>query len=554
MIHKPIIPFSFAAALSLTISAIAQQVATFDELTPLYPDTAVAEDSLNFSSHVPKNGKAVLHVLIKRLANNNAVEISTPNESIQAAELHPVSVTQNTGLHFRTELYHGTHNPHVIRRAPFEIYDAIQPVEKNTANSDNNGTLALRFELDIPNNAPAGEKAQTITLSSGEWKRDITWNIQTAETTAPSHDIGYTNWFSVSNFAKFHDCKMWSDEHWALLKQSAELMHDEGQNMFWVPWGYFMKIDDSLKLTVDEQKLDRYTQLFLDEGFTKVELGHLATRENGEWTAKHLVTQLGKKRVTSEEGKKILTQQLAAIKAYAKRHDFEGNLWQHISDEPLSAHAADYVAVAKMVHELLPEAPVFDATHCTTELVGAVDVWCPQLDIYYEHRDFFQERIKAGEQVWLYTCLSPGGRALNRLLDQERTRQVLLKWLIVKDDLSGYLHWGLNHYRKNFDPYRVTSPQFDDLTGPSRNFLPPGDSHVVYPSADKKTVLSSVRINAHRLGLEDAAMLIALQEKDAAKTDVILSQLIKAPREHVLGTSEYRTARSELLNAISKTN
>ncbi|MFC4991242.1 DUF4091 domain-containing protein [Rubritalea tangerina] len=308
-----------------------------------------------------------------------------------------------------------------------------------------------------------------------------------------------------------------------------------------------MSLDDALKLTVDNDKLDRFTKLFLDSGFTQVELGHLATRENGHWSAKHLVTQLGKKRVTSPEGRSILKQQLAAIRHFTKRHKFKGNIYQHISDEPLSVHAQDYVAVAKLVHELFPEAPVFDATHCTTELVGSVDIWCPQLDIYYKHRDFFQQRIKAGEQVWIYTCLSPGGAALNRLLDQERTRQVLLKWLIVHDNLSGYLHWGLNHYQKQTDPFRVTSPRFDDKTGPSRNFLPPGDSHVIYPSKINHAPLSSVRLSAHRLGLEDAAMLLELKKRSPKQTQTIFNELIIAPKQHQLDLSKYREARTKLM-------
>lgn len=524
-----------------------QQLATFDELVPLYPDTEVKEDKLTFSSHSLKGGKAVLHVLMKRLKSNGQVSVKLSSDEIEAAKLLPVSVSQNTGLNTRTELIDGKYNPHVIRRAPFQIYDAIKPIREGTTLSDANGSLALRFEINIPENTTSHEQVYKIELKNGRWSRTVKWNIKIEDKVLPKQNLSYTNWFSLSNFASYHQCELWSDAHWEKITQAAKIMRHEGQNMFLVPWGAFMKIDTKSKVILDEKKLDRFAKIFLDIGFDKVELGHLATRENGEWGAKHLVTQLGKVRVDSAKGRDILKQQLAHIRAFVKRHKLDEKVYQHISDEPLSAHAKDYVEVAKIVHENLPEAPVFDATHCTTELVGSVDVWCPQLDIYYKNREFFQQRIKEGEEVWIYTCLSPGGRALNRLLDQEKTRMVLLKWLIVKDGLSGYLHWGLNHYQKKSDPYLVTSPRFDNNTGPSRNFLPPGDSHVVYPDKENHNVLSSVRLSSHRLGLEDAAMLTELKKKSPETAQSIFTQLLKSPREHELGISHYRKVRTVLL-------
>jgi len=94
----------------------------------------------------------------------------------------------------------------------------------------------------------------------------------------------------------------------------------------------------------------------------------------------------------------------------------------------------------------MPGVKIFEAT-MSLSLVGAVDHWCPQVQEYQKHRDFFEQRKKAGDAVWVYTCLAPGGPWLNRLLDQERLRQVYLGWALAKYDLAGFLHWGFNHYR-----------------------------------------------------------------------------------------------------------
>jgi len=530
----------------------AQQAGMFDELEPLYPDSGAHRGVVSISSQAPRGGVAGVHILVDRLASNDKLTVKiNSKDGITVSQLLPVNVKQNTGAKSRTELRDGKLNPHVIRRAPFQVYDAIRPLPTKAVQADGSGRLALRFEYAIPKDTSPGKKTYTIELHSGSWKQTLTWVMDVHAAIVASSQPGYTNWFSVDNLASYHGHKLWSPGHWAMIEQAATLMREQRQTMFWVPWNQFMKLDAKGELKVDETRLDRYVQVFLKLGFSKVELGHLAQRENGDWSAKHLVSSVGKLRVDSDLGNKLLVDQLKAIRSFVKRHKLEEKVYQHISDEPLSAHVADYTMVAKLVHRYLPEAPVFDAVHCTSELVGSVDVWCPQLDIYYRHREFFQQRIKEGEQVWIYTCLSPGGAALNRLLDQERTRCVLLSWLIVKDGLSGYLHWGLNHYRKGNDPFSETSPQFDDNPGPSRNFLPPGDSHVTYPDPVDHSLLSSVRLCAHRLGMEDAALFGAIPSAKAGEAQEILSLLIKEPRKHIVDVEKYRQARKALLAMIT---
>lgn len=531
---------------------LAQQAGMFDELTPLYPDSGAHRGSVGLSSLAPRGGVTGVHILLDRLASNEEVTVKIhTKDDVSIGQLLPVDVKQNTGLQSRTELRDGKLNPHVIRRAPFQVYDAIRLVPSRIAKADDSGRLALRLEYVVPRDAKPGLKTYKVELIAGSWKQQLTWEVEVHAAVLAESQPGYTNWFSVENLANYHGHALWSPGHWEMIEQAAMLMREQRQTMFWIPWRLFFGLDADGTLKVDDKRLDRYVRIFLEAGFKQVELGHLAERENGAWGAKHLVSTLGKLRVDSEKGKKLLMDQLAAIQRFVHRHQLEGKVYQHISDEPLSAHAGDYVMIAKWVHEHLPEAPVFDAVHCTTELVGAVDVWCPQLDIYYRHRDFFQQRIQAGEQVWVYTCLSPGGAALNRLLDQERTRCVLLSWFVMKEGLSGYLHWGLNHYRKGNDPYRETSPQFDDKPGPSRNFLPPGDSHVAYPDPVDKRLLSSVRLCAHRLGMEDAAMLSSIPDQKLDVRMELIGQLIREPKQYVMSVEKYRSSRKSLMESVS---
>ena len=540
---------TLCATLLISSDLVAQQAGLFDELTPLYPDSGAHNGTEQIDTLTPRNAVAAVHILVDRLESEGLITVeSSLGESLKVYELLPVYVEQNTELHTRTELLDRKFNPHVIRRAPFEIYDPMLPLEDNSGKSDTGGRIALRLELPIPTDAEATKTTHTITLSANSWTQELNWNVQISETTVPELQPDYTNWFSLSNFASYHGHELWSEGHWQTIQQAAELMHTERQTTFWVPWGPFMSYSAEDGLSINSKRLDRYTEIFLDAGFRTVELGHLAHRENGVWGAKHLTTQQGNLRVDSPEGKQLLIDQLELIRAYVEKYDLTAVSLQHISDEPLAVHAADYVLVAELVHQHLPGVPVFDATHCTNELVGAVDVWCPQLDIYHRHETFFKSRIEAGEAVWIYTCLSPGGAELNRLLDQERTRQVLLGWKLVRDGLSGYLHWGLNHYREGNDSYLNTTPQFDDKPKPSRNFLPPGDSHVTYPSPeDDKRLLSSVRLAAHRIGMEDAALLRQLLKANPDKATSLMLSLLKEDGSNDYNVDRYRMARKALL-------
>lgn len=538
----------FASSLTLLTHLSAQQAGIFDALEPLYPDSGADTGKTELVSTTPRSGIADAHILIDRLATNAEVQITCSDPTVQLSQLLAVPVNQNTGLHTRTELLDGKRNPYVIRRAPFHVYDAIRPLPDPKAKADSVGRLALRLEYPTTSTTKLGTRNVQLQLKSGKWTQTLTWNIQVHSATVPTNQPLYTNWFSIGNLARRHGHEPWSDAHWESIRQAAQVMRSHRQNTFLVPWRAFMQWRDN-NIHVNTTRLDRYIKLFLSEGFTQAELGHIAHREHGDWNAKHLVTSLGNLRVDSDAGQSLLKKQLEIIHAILKRHSLEGKSLQHISDEPLTSHAADYVLVAKLIHTHLPGVPVFDATHATTELVGAVDVWCPQLDIYWKNHAFFQERMKQGEKVWIYTCLSPGGADLNRLLDQERTRCVLLSWLIARDKLDGYLHWGLNQFRRGQDPFLNSTPQFDNKPGPSRNFLPPGDTHVTYPDPTTQKLLPSVRLTAHRTGMEDAALLRQLQQKAPDKAHKIISQLIKSPKNYVLDVQSYRKARHALLTA-----
>lgn len=536
-------------------SAPAQQAALFDELTPLCPDSKPVNGAASLSLDTPRGVLAGIHVLVAGLPSDAEVRCTLRHDGTEIGDVRfyrliDVPVEQNTGLSSRTEAWDGKTNPHVIRKAPFRIFEVLEPLQ-SAARAADDGVLALRVELPIAPDAPTGTSSYELHLKAGEWQQTLCWVLTTHAAVVPApgpESPGYTNWFSLGNIARRHDVKLWSEPFWNMLGQYADLMARGRQNTFIVRWRDFCDRDAEGEIRFDLERLKRYVQLFLNRGFTILEGGHLAHRHKGDWSSARLDFFLTGQDVTSPEGAAELTAFLAALREALDKLQLPAHVRyaQHLSDEPTNRNAAAYQHLARLVRAGLPDVQIFEAT-MSRELAGAVDWWCPQIQVYQKHRDFFEERKQAGGEVWVYTCLVPGGPWLNRLLDQERVRPVYLGWALAKYDLAGFLHWGLNHYRSKVDPFEQSVVPHGN--GPP-NFLPAGDSHVVYPG--KAGPLSGVRFEAHRIGLEDAELLQMLKVRDPARAAKLIDRVFRAFDDYDRDVALYRSARRALLVVVSE--
>lgn len=540
-------------ALLFIPSAAAQEAALFDELAPLFPDTAPPSGAERHVCHTPRGVPAGVHVVAAGLPAGAPVEWrlllgESPAAGIRAFRLIDVPVEQNTGIGSRTEIWEKKENPHVIRDAPFRIFEVLEPATDRAA-ARRDGLLALRLEVDVAPDAKPGTREYRLLLEAGAWRKTLKWELHVLPATVPPtgpQSPGYTNWFSPALVAERHGLERWSEPFWKMLGRYADLMARGRQNTFMIRWSDFMSRKSTGELTVETRRLERYIRLFLDRGFTRIEGGHIARRHKNDWSSPRLDLLFSGADVVSPEGRKETAVLLAAIQASLAEAGLPEGIpyLQHLTDEPTDKNAASYKALAKQVRQAMPGVKIFEAT-MSQALVGAVDHWCPQVQKYQQNREFFEERKKAGDEVWVYTCLVPGGPWLNRLLDQERLRQVYIGWSLVKYDLEGFLHWGLNHYRKGTDPFEKSVVPHGK--GPP-NFLPAGDSHVVYPGADGP--LSGLRFEAHRIGMEDAELLLLLEAHDPAAARSITDRVFRAFDDYETGTEAYRAVRRQLLLAL----
>jgi hypothetical protein len=517
-----------------------------DSLEWLYTDSVVGKKPCqSLSVDVARGGTASVHVLVCGLEEGQSVQLATRRgraaaEEAQWFRLVDVPVETNTGPVGFVER-DGEENPHVTRRAPFRVFDAMEPVGSSVKAPST--ALALRLHLPVPATARPGEREYAIEVGSGAESRPLSLTVNVHKPVVPPvgrDSLPYTNWFSLKLMAERHGLGPWTEAHWRMIRRYADLMAHGRQNTFWVPLGDVFEVRDGQPL-LDRQKLRRIVKTFTAAGMCYIEGGHVAHRTGGDWNAKSFDLSLTQTRGTSVEGNALLASLTRQLMDEIDRNGWRDRWIQHVTDEPTADNRDDYRILAGMVRKYMPGIPLLDAT-MDIGLAGSVDIWCPQAQEFERHRDDFEAMRALGDRVWFYTCCFPGGPWLNRLLDMELLRPCLFGWAAALFDLEGFLHWGLNHYKSDQDPFQQSVV---DHGGSNR--LPAGDTHIVYPG--KGAPWSSLRLEAQREGFEDFELLRRLKERDPKRAAAIIRRAIRGFSDYATNVRTFRAARQALLEA-----
>lgn len=529
-------------------------VGLIDEAQEIFPDTKLERPVKRLTVDAARNTIAGVHVMITGLLGTEIIAFSEtdsagkPTAGVRWYRMIDVPVAENTGLDRNTEKYSGKINPYVIRRAPFRIYDPFRPVASPI--SAGSTSMALRLEIPIDSTSSPGEYVHHINLDFGDHVESLEFVVIVHRAMVPPlsrSTVSYINWMSIDNICSIHEVQKWSEPFWAMLAKYAQVMARGRQNAFWFVWGDYFTFDSTGNVTVFRRDLlERYIRVFLAAGFKTIQGAPMVGRRNWTGSTDMLLSARaadGKEvDAVSEKGKRMLSEQAKRIITMMKENKWEDRWLQGLFDEPEDAYVDRYRELISLFRGLKPDIQILEAT-MTMNVSGLVNVWCPQVQEYQANQKFFDNRKAAGDKVWVYTCLSPGGPWLNRLLDEERLRQIYIGWALAKYDLQGFLHWGLNFH---------TSRPFEELVRfhMEGQYLPAGDSHILYPVRDGP--LSSHRFEAHRMGMEDFELLAQLKLHDAPRAQQIIAVVLQSFDKYSKDVATYRTARKLLLEAVDK--
>ncbi|MBN2309835.1 MAG: DUF4091 domain-containing protein [Candidatus Hydrogenedentes bacterium] len=413
--------------------------------------------------------------------------------------------------------------------------------------------ITVRVPVDAAPGVYRGSLRLSGTVDGAEAAATFPLAIRVYPVTVENTRLWVSNWFSITSRGLDIDAKPGTEEYEALFRRYARNMADHRQNVAIVSVLGHTDITprEDGTLAFDFSRFDEEVRLLIEEGVIgRIEGGHIGHR-SGRWTS-HFVVRIcqvkdGKVVGSSVDAKSpaadaFYSQFMPALVAHLKERGWLEYYMQHVADEPIIPNADSYRAIADLVHKYAPEIRTMDASHAAS-LTGAIDIWVPQID--YLHKDFihYQARQRAGDEVWMYTCVTPQGEYANRFIELPLMKTRLLHWVNFRSGTTGYLHWGYNKWRG--DPFKDMTPPFW-----ARDHLPAGDAWIVYPGKDGP--LDSIRFEAMRDGIVDHELLCMLAGHDLAGAHELAARHILDFDRYNTDVERFRATRRRLLEQLSE--
>ena len=533
-----------------SLLAIAQDVGFSSVLDAVYPDVNKTKFPKSYAVDTALNTSVNVNLIVFSDLNSIVeVDYQSPTiNKVDLSEVLAVPVEQNTGLDSRTEQFKGLINPHVIRRAPFEVFEVIKPLNSKSIITKTKFSL-INIKIQIEKDLIVKNHKLNFKISINGKEYNLKLKINIYNTLIPNLDSSnffYTNWFNLSKMEEYHNLDRWSTEWYSMLDKYAKIMASGRQNCVKIP-GELINLKNG-EIFLDEEKMISFVNVFLKYGFKYFESPHLLGRgKNDDWGNPELITKLRNVGYYTEEGKNEIEIITKKIKNFTEKYNLTTQWLQHIADEPTSVNAKCYSDVSMQIKKIYPKIKIMEATNTRESLVNAIDIWCPIINDFQENEDFFRSREKLGEKVLVYTCLVPGGKWLNRTLDMEKIRQVYFGWGGSKYNTMGYLHWGLNQYKA--DPFNQSVIKHPSPIAGPNNFLPAGDTHVIYPGEEGP--LSSLRFEAHRIGCEDYELLEMLKKIDFDFHKKIIDKIFINYTTYSTSLKKYKRIKKRILKTVS---
>lgn len=529
----------------------------------LYPDSQLGDLAEKLRVVMPANGKPGIQLLLQTQALE--VQMSIDGEGFEAEwyEMREIPVEYNTGdgenqggamvFKERQDKKPG----YATRQAPFLVYDCLQRKEDGRIQVKD-GKAAVYFCLKADEGIRSGEHTVYVNASSNEGVYRCCVTVQVYKTKIPENTFWVTNWFSEDAITRFHNVEKGTESYLKMLKKYVQVMRRIHQNVF------FIQLDEQCVVSrnpyeFDFEYLTPVISCFFAEGMQYMELGVLLDRgmlKDGMpdmYTDSFTCSMAKDVPVDSLEGYEITVRFVQSLANYLKTHGWEDKVLFHIHDEPdihyksqevLDARKRQYYMAAGILRKYIPGVKIIEAVD-SAQFRGGVDIWVPGTAGYEKKKEEFDKLIELGETVWTYVCCGPEGYWLNRFLDFALIKGRLLFWGCAKNRISGFLHWGLNQFPQQMNPYEGTS--CPNHTGIGTNF-PCGDSFLVYPGDDGPEL--GMRMEASRRGAEDAALWQLLREKDSELHDKLLGKMLTNNYTYCDDPAEFQNVYEELLKNL----
>jgi len=428
----------------------------------------------------------------------------------------------------RMPMYKIDADDYYMSREPGLYPDLMVPVtEKDQLFAFKDEYMCLWIDIEVPEDAEAGVYPVEIVLLDD--KKEVcaktVFEAEIIDAVLPAQEIKITQWFHADCLATYYGVETFGERHWEIMANFIETAVKNGINMILTPVltpaldtavggerPTVQLVDvylDGGKYSFGFEKLCRFVKMCEELGVKYFEIAHLFTQWGAEHAPKVMATVDGEYKkifgwetdATGKEYKEFLSAFLPALKSVlVELGVFERSVF-HLSDEPGSDKLENYIAVKKVVEDLLENCVIMDAlSDFSFYQKGALNT--PVVSI-----DHMEPYLEAGvKDLWTYYCCCQHTKVSNRLVAMPQARNRIIGTQFFKFDIAGFLQWGYNFYYSQhsvapIDPYHCTDGGY---------FVPAGDAFSVYPAADG-TALETLHLVGFTQALSDLRAMRLLE-------------------------------------------
>ena len=195
----------------------------------------------------------------------------------------------------------------------------------------------------------------------------------------------------------------------------------------------------------------------------------------------------------------------------------------------------------------MPGIPTIDAVGLDQDIsffAHVCNVWVPVLGSFDRELEKVHDHVSKGGQAWFYTCIAPQGTAPEPLYRSfpaqgQASPLVQLPPRIHRLPPLGRQLWG---------PQPLNNVQ--TVINDNRTLLPAGDNALVYPNRERNSVLSSIRLEAMRDGIEDYELLTVFARNRTVEARTLVSEVIPHVTDYIRDPQAFRKYHRRLLESL----
>ena len=530
----------------------------------LFPDQPLGELPGQLSASCARNGRVGVQLALECPAPGAEISVRTDKFDTELFQLIDVPVEYNTGDGVEQGgamvILPDECPDYAIRKAPFSVFDCLRPVPGGLVPAKDGRCFAYLC-LSPRDGLSPGRYELEMTVRAGQARHVCTLAITVYPVAFDENRFRQSNWFSIAEMERLHGVTRGTPAFGAVVRAYARSMRRAHQKVFLL----WMHEDLSPRRAkcpyrFDFEDMKPIIDIFFEEGFDTLETGGILCRGRKPDGSPDMYTGDFKCAANpavsadSAEGCELFCREMRAFSDFLARNGWTDRVLFHIIDEPdvhykteedLLRRRMQFFLAANIARRYLPGVRIAEAVK-TTQFRGGVDVMIPVTDGYQANKAEFDAAAAMGSELWTYVCCVPMGRWLNRFLDQPLLNVRLIFWGCALNRISGYLHWGYNQFAGVPNPFEATSAR--NWTGLGTNF-PCGDAFIVYPGEGGPWL--SMRLEAQREGVEEAALLSALREKDPQAHDALIRQVFTRFDRYTHDPDAVNRAHETLLRLLS---